>query len=48
MSGGGRWRRAREQNRGSGGGEGVAGAERKVVRKREEPEVKSRDMSGKR
>ena len=30
------------------GGEGVAGAERKVVRKREEPEVKSRDRSGKR
>ena len=30
------------------GGEGVVGAERKVVRKREEPEVKSRDRSGKR
>ena len=40
-------RRARERSRGSRG-EGVAGAERKVVRKREEPDVKSCDRSGKR
>ena len=38
--------RVAEEVRG-GGGE-VAGAERKVVRKREEPEVKSHDRSGKR